>query len=137
MHFDVPCLKVFVLHVVKAHTVTSKLFSRVTRDLGLVQNRAQFFPAFEFRDSDARGDLKGTFAADEAAARYRHAQRVSEVRCITLRKNDAKLVASEAGADSVFWRKPLNQQPDLPQQSISGWIAARVVDEFELIDVDF
>ena len=90
-------------------------------------------------DADAGADLHRVRAPLEAQVVDRLAQRVGDAQRLFRRavlEQHAELVAAEAREHVVRAHARLQQPGDLAQQLVAGRVAAGVVDDLELVEVD-
>ncbi len=139
LHFAASAHQIDVVFLETVHTVAAGLFGRLTGAVGGAQDRRDIVVVDRDRhDTDARAEPEGTLLPGELEIADRLAQRLGGAHGFVERaalEQDSEFVAAEAREGIAPAHLRFEQGADLAEQRVAGAVAAGVVDDFELIQI--
>ena len=139
-HLALPRRQLAVVRAVDLHAVAALLLRHVAGGVGRTHDFGQRVePAAEIDEADARPDAERPVVPDEVEFDDRLAQLVGDAERVFLRavlEEHAELVATEAGERVALAQQLLEQHAHLPHELVASGVAARVVHDLELVEVE-
>ena len=140
VHLADPVAQVEILLAVDMDPVAALLLGHEAGDIGRPHDVvARDVARRVVHEADARRDAEPAAVPDEADALDRGAHALGEeerLADVLVAEEDAELVAAEAREHGVLAEHRLETRADETQQRVAGLVAARVVDDLELIEID-